>query len=309
VDADYTGGTPNRNLLIQDGTNETCLACHDVKAAYPDVFGANTGMVAAGTRSAGALNGATVSHTDATYSDWMGHTLGSEATPPGWVGIYEATPQEGFNCANCHEVHGSAAAYRNAGGSTTMGLPNQKGAGNPFATAFATYNAQTLATGLRPAGLLNTGALNAVIEVDARDYRTANVSFGRGASNGMNAYCGVCHGNFHGDANTRDLIGGVDFVRHPTSGVARLDASLILATGETNLVRPAWTGAEYTTGYEAACLSCHKAHGNKRGYGLIYPLNNDGNTITNYEEGDAPAEVDGTYPLRNLCITCHTQGR
>lgn len=308
VDADYSGGTPNRNLLIQDGTNETCLACHDAKAAYPDVFGANGGMVAAGTRSAGALNGTTPSHTDATYSAWMGHTLGTEDAPPGWVGIYEATPQEGFNCANCHEVHGSAA-YRNAGGSTSMGLPTQKGPGNPFATAYPTYNAQNLATGTR-ATLVNDGTRNVTIEVNARDYQTANVSFGRGGSNGMNAYCAVCHGNFHGDANTRDLIGGVDFIRHPTSGVERLDNTLLLTTGETNLVRPAWTGAEYTSGYEAACLSCHKAHGNQRGYGLIYPLNDDGNTtIVNYEEGDAAAEADGTYPLRNLCITCHTQGR
>ncbi len=314
-DADYPlaiQGNPQRNLLIQDGTNETCLACHDNKAAYPDVFGANAGMVGAGLRSAGALNGTTPSHSDLGYSPWMGHTLGTDVAPPGWVGIYEPSPVENFNCANCHAVHGSPA-YRNLGLSQYMGTPNHPhDATNPFLGAGPTYN--TLPLGGARATLVNDGTLDVFINNAARSYTASEISFGIGsantsARNGMNAYCAVCHGNFHGDANTRDLIGGLDFVRHPTSGIARATNVLLLnygtADSQTNLVRPAWTTA-IGGGYEAACLSCHKGHGNARGFALIYPDHTGG--AANFEEGDAGL-VDGQYPIRNLCITCHPMGR
>jgi len=318
VDADYplaAQGLPQRNLLIQDGTNATCLACHDNAAAYPDVLGLSTGSVAQGVRSAGALSGTVGSHTPGgTYADYMGHTLGSADAPPGWVGIYEPSPQENFNCANCHAVHGSAA-YRNLGLSQYMGTPNHAhDATNPFLAAGPTYNAQDIAAGTRPAGIVNNGTLDVTIGTDARNYATSAVTFGIGsanttAKNGMNAYCAVCHGNFHGDANTRDLIGGIDFVRHPTSAVQRVDTSLLYnyggATDQTALVRPAWvTGPNGA--YEAACLSCHKGHGNARGYALLYPEHTA--APANFEDGDAAA-VAGEFPIRNLCITCHPMGR
>lgn len=339
VDPDYTLGMQGvgyRNLLIMDGTNATCLACHNAQSAYPDVLGSNSSATAFGTdnaRSAGALNGTVVgyvkngstgamelgSHTPGTatdgegtaYADWMGHTLGTDLPPPGWVGLYEPSPQENFNCANCHEVHGSAA-YRNAGGSTTMGLPTQKGAGNPFATNYPVYNALPVTGGSRAAVSYTANHVN-VSNLTARDYKTASVTFGQGASAvggaGMNAYCAVCHGNFHGTANTLDQLGGVDFVRHPTSGIVHDATKAVLTGGEISLVRPAWVSAAGgTNSYEAACLSCHKAHGNARGYGLLYPLNDGVTATADFEQGDALADA-GVYPLRNLCITCHTQGR
>ncbi len=310
-------GNPQRNLLIQDGTNATCLACHDNAAAYPDVLGANTGSVDVNLRSAGALNGSIGTNDPLVFADFMGHTLGSADAPPGWIGIYEPSPQENFNCANCHAVHGSAA-YRNLGLSPYMGTPNHAhDATNPFASAGPTYNAQDLTTGLR-ATTVNNGTLDVVIGTDARNYATTAVTFGIGSSNttatnGMNAYCAVCHGNFHGDANTRDLIGGVDFVRHPTSGVQRADTTLLYQNDtshpgmvdQTALVRPAWvTGPNGA--FEAACLTCHKGHGNARGYALLYPEHTA--APADFENGDALA-VSGEYPIRNLCITCHPMGR
>ncbi len=219
---------------------------------------------------------------------------------------------ENFNCANCHAVHGSSA-YRNLGLSMYMGTPNHAhDATNPFLNAGPTYNA--LPFGGARATLVNDGTLDVFINNAARSYTASEITFGIGsantsAQNGMNAYCAVCHGNFHGDANTRDLIGGVDFVRHPTSGIARATNALLLNYGtaddQTNLVRPAWTTA-IGSGYEAACLSCHKGHGNARGFALIYP--DHSGAAANFEEGDAGL-VDGQYPIRNLCITCHPMGR
>jgi len=325
VDTEYPlaqQGTPHRKLLIQNGTNETCLACHDAKTAFPDVLGANGGSVAADHRSAGALNGTVGSHSAAGFSDWMGHTLGTDAAPPGYVGIYEATPVEGFNCANCHAVHGSRG-YRNLGLSSYMGLEGMPfTAANPFTNVGPTYNAVTVG-GTRDTTFVATN--DVTITAAGRTYETQAVTFGLGATTatttvgGMNAYCAVCHGNFHGTDNTQDIITGTAFIRHPTTGVTRLgaDDSLLQpasgGTAQLAIVRPAWAAAPtLTTDFQAACLTCHKGHGNARGYGLIFPNNTA--TITDYENGDAVAVDlgDGAgsqYPLRNLCITCHPMGR
>jgi hypothetical protein len=336
ADAEYpiaAQGNPNRKLLIQDGTNETCLACHDAKAAIPDILGANDSAATFATtnaRSAGALNGLVGSHTPGTatdaagtaYADWMGHTLGSDLPPPGFVGIYEPTPQENFNCANCHAVHGSSA-YRNLGRSQYMGLEGTvASATNPFINVGPTYNAKP-STAARPSTAFDP-AKDVTIGVATRSYKTADVTFGVGTDSvvqgaGMNGYCAVCHGNFHSDGNTRDQIGGIDFVRHPTSGVKRLvgtNNGLLASGGETaqyGLVRPSWAAAPgITSEFQAACLSCHKGHGNARGYGLIYPSNVG--TVSDFEQGDA-ALVDlgdgsgSQYPIRSLCITCHPMGR
>ncbi len=323
----------NRNLLIWDGTNATCLACHDGQTSFPDVLGVDGGLTAGtNVRSAGALNSSGLNGlpaADAAYPNYAGHTLGTDVAPPGYVGSYEATPVEGFNCANCHAVHGSKA-FRNLGLSRYMGLPSgaaQSGAAaNVFGTTGPKYNMLNEfidGTAGREAAAAGDDVF---VDVATRTYATANVQFRQGTpgANGMNAYCAVCHGNFHGDGNTRDLIGGIDFVRHPTSGVVRDvvgGATPLLnfanpVTGVTqvaqyDLVRPAWVTQEGLTGqnFEAACLSCHKGHGNANGYGLIYPSNVG--AVSNYENGDAApsATVVANETLRNLCITCHAQGR
>lgn len=299
----------NRNLLLHDGTNATCLACHDNNASFPDVLGTNAGSVAGTVRSAGALNAAATSGFTAGtgYDHFDGHTLGSDVVPPGFIGVYEPSPQENFNCANCHAVHGSNA-FRNLGLSQYMGLPGFSGSPtNPFLAAGPAYNMLDNASGTRPAALVTDDVF---VSTPARTYLTTDVVFKKGTG-GMNAYCAVCHGNFHGDANTRDLIGGIDFVRHPTSGVVRDVAQTgLIAGAQTDLVRPAWVteGATESGNFEAACLSCHKGHGNQNGYGLIYPTNVG--AVTNFEEGDADvAASSASAEIRNLCITCHAQGR
>jgi hypothetical protein len=306
-------GNAHRKLLVNNGTNQTCLACHDGKSGVPDVVGAAAAgtSAATGTRSAGALNSLVVGHTDAAYSDYMGHTLGSANPPPGFVGVYAPTPVENFNCANCHAVHGSGA-YRNLGLSSYMGLEGMAFDGtNPFTAVGPTYNPVDQVTGARAVTAFDPGR-DVTITAAARSYTTATVQFGVGsanttARNGMNAYCAVCHGNFHGDANTRDQIGGIDFIRHPTSAIPRAVGAggngLLLGTNTTALVRPAWTvDASGTGAFEAACLSCHKGHGNQQGYGLIYP--NAAAANVDMENGDGLKTN-----VRSLCITCHPMGR
>jgi len=328
---------PFAKLLIADGVNSLCLTCHDAKASAPDVMGANSGIQTGTIRSAGALNGqdSVGGHivTGEGYQDWMGHTLNSPDAPPGWtVGPFD-TGLEGFNCSNCHAVHGSPA-YRNLGLSQYVGLPAQIGSlSNPMYTAGPTYNAQDLTTGVRASTTFDF-TKDVTIGVQPRDYATANVAFGIGSLNatapgspggatpwkvnGMNEFCATCHGDFHGTTNTVGFD-VASFKRHPTGILsARADGSSLLVTtadlpplgpAQTNVVRPAWTSA-VGAGFQAACLTCHKGHGNQRGYGLLYPSNVGGLAgVSNFEEGDAAALAGGVYPIRNLCITCHAQGR
>ena len=312
----------NPKLLIQASTNQTCLACHDGQH-YPDVFGAD--FNAAWNRSAGALNGNVPGHTSPglsnplgqqstyapgviAYADWMGHTLGSTATPPGFSGAtFTASANgEGFNCSNCHAVHGSAA-FRNAGKSPYMGYEEVFASPtSPFAAAGASYSM----------GIVDLTKDVSVLNGNSKV--TADITFGAGTGgNGMNAFCAACHGNFHGDANTK--VGGTspDFIRHPTTGVARTDGLLTTAANspamnaaQTDLVRPAWINQTAKT-FEVACLTCHKAHGNARGFGLLYPSHI--NATVDFENGDSATIDAGSsreyFPIRSLCITCHPMGR
>lgn len=290
-------------LLLANGVNETCLACHNAQGAVPDVLGVNASSFASGKRSAGALNGTVGTHSPGgTYADYMGHTLGTSLTPPGDAISYVASAVEGFNCADCHAVHGSGA-YRNLGLSSYMGpAPLAHDATNPFTTVGPTYAA------VGAPGRNSLVTTNDVSILDAaRTYDTDKVKFGEGTG-GMNAYCGVCHGNFHGTANTVSVI-DASFVRHPTTGIERTGNLIGSDANATVLVRPSWKD-ETAKVFEVACLSCHKGHGNERGYGLLYPqITTTPGAATavanvNLEEGDG-----ASTNVRNLCITCHPMGR
>jgi hypothetical protein len=299
--------TPNDHLLIQAGVNQTCLACHD-NTAVPDVFAANEQGPAQNVRSAGALNGTVTGHNGAGYSDWMGHTLGSSANPPGYTAAWDPAA-EGFHCGNCHAIHGSAT-FRNAGaGPEIPGLPGvykkvgtaaQKAAG-AFNDIGPAYNAKLANT---PRDTTENAAYDVLVTNANRTYETNDVEF-RIGTGGMNKYCGVCHGDFHNasavdDTNTVGATGA--FIRHPTTGVAiGPTTSLPTNLNAAILVRPAYNTTK--TGGEAACLSCHKAHGNARGYGLVYP-DIQTNDYSNEEQGNAGL-IEGAYPIRNLCATCH----
>lgn len=292
---------PNDKLLIQAGVNVTCLACHDAQTDAPDVFAENqAGSPAFNARSAGALSGTVTGHTNTGYETWMGHTLGDMAAPPGFTGATWDPGLDGFHCGNCHSIHGSAY-FRNLGG-TNAGTAAQKASG-AFTGIGPAYNA--LVAGARVAGASDDVFINAPA---ATEYATNNVKFliGTGA---MNKYCAVCHGDFHNVAgNNQNTVGATGFIRHPTSGVGLGSTTALPATPEALngaiLARPAYNAVVAPTGAEAACLSCHKGHGNQRGYGLVYP--NLAAADTDLENGNTAADaVTGLYPIRNLCTVCH----
>ncbi len=322
VDSSYplASQTPHEKLLIAATINETCLACHDAQNRYPDVFGADQN--ARWDRSAGALNGIAGTHSVGTsgpntqggpvaYAGWMGHTLGATSAPPGFSGTWDLTGGDnaGLNCADCHAIHGGPG-YRNLGSrSARMGVVFD-------ATTSPSYTITVTAAVQYSVDVTVSGTTVSV----ENTMSTKGVKFSASAGGRMNTFCAACHGSFHGAANTVDGAGA--YIRHPTSGVARaitslvtsysnLDGTTFSGGADTWLVRPNYLADGVN--FEAACLSCHKAHGNARGYGLLYPANDGNASILDYEQGDAPIVDAGTgdaYPaIRNLCITCHEEGR
>jgi hypothetical protein len=311
-------GSGYAKLLIADGVNATCLACHD-NHHYPDVYGTDTvgNDTYGGLRSAGALNGALPGFTLGTplntigttpaYADWMGHTLGVNVEPPGFPGTFTPAAGEGFNCSNCHAVHGSAG-FRNLGLSNYMGyefMPHDPT--NPFGAAGPTYAFTTAGTADA------TKDISIAVDGASDSFKTNEILYGQGG-NGMNKYCAVCHGDFHGATATE--AGNGDFKRHPTSGVSRTGGLIAgsvdgMTFPQTDLVRPAWID-QGAGQFEVACLTCHKGHGNARGYALLYPSHTTAASV-DLENGDGGTIDQGTtreyYAVRNLCVTCHPMGR
>jgi hypothetical protein len=278
--------------LLRSDVNNLCLSCHDGQSWAPDVFGANvTGTI----RQGGALNAMPAKRTnDPGYDNINGHTLWSTATPPGSGGAY-VPRAEGLECVDCHGQHGIATQYRNV---LNRGIFN----GDSLTYAVGTNSLTT-----------------DVFERSAAAYTVADVDFNRPVVNGSHygKWCGSCHTNFHGaggSANMGGLPGGVTstnatpWTRHPDADVnigesgssATFISSLPRFNGLTNNVKVMDATGKWdhsSTQVTPSCFSCHKGHGNKNPFALIY-MSGTG-TVT--EEGDG-----GQY--RDLCRQCHTEG-
>lgn len=289
-------GGPHEDLL-RDEEVKLCLSCHNNQSWAPDVFGANGGT--ARNRLAGGLNAA-AGHgltNDAGYEEMNGHTLYSTSMPPGGAASAYTVGAEGLICTNCHAQHGSATQYRN--------LLNR---------GIFTGDAITYAIG-------TNDLAKDVYERSAASYAEADVDFNEPdvTNSAYGKWCQNCHVDFHGkggDANMGGQTGGVTstntnpWKRHPVADVnigesgasATFISSLARYAGVTNKVKVMdsqglWAGTGANTTVTPSCMSCHKAHGNKNAFGLIF-MKGTG-TVT--EEGDG-----GVY--KDLCRQCHAQG-
>ena len=288
-----TGG-PFENLL-RDEEVKLCLNCHNSQSFAPDVFGANGGT--AGLREAGGLN-ALAGHgltNDAGYEEINGHTLFSTSLPPGGTGTAYVPGAEGLICTNCHAQHGTSN-YRNL-------LNRGIFTGDTISYAVGS-NDLTKDVFERSAGAYTES------DMDFNEPDTRNSRYGK--------WCQNCHVDFHGqggDANMGGQPGGqlssanpAPWKRHPVADVnigtpgATFISSLARYAGVTNKVKVMdsqglWLGTGTNTTLTPSCMSCHKAHGNKNAFGLIFMSG----TGTRSEEGDG-----GVY--KDLCRQCHSQG-
>jgi hypothetical protein len=146
-------------------------------------------------------------------------------------------------------------------------------------------------------------------------YGIANVDFNE-PDETKSAYadwCKSCHTSFHGAKGGAEVGGNAtnsEWLRHPVADVnigAQTGGHSKLTTwnkaGRANWVKvmsPSGDWGTHTlTNLTPSCFSCHKAHGNKNAFGLIYMSG----TGTVSEEGDSV----GTQ-ARDLCRQCHSQG-
>ncbi len=286
-------GGPFTNLL-RDEEVKMCLACHDGQSWAPDVFGASATN---NRRLAGGLNAA-AGHgltNDAGYDEIDGHTMFSTAMPPGGTGTAYVPGGEGLICTNCHAQHGSASQYRNL-------LNRGIFAGDTLNYAIGTND-------LTKAVFERSAASYVETDVDFNEPNPTNSHYG--------AWCQNCHVDFHGSggaANMGGQSGGVTaantnpWKRHPVADVnigtpgATFISSLARFNGLTNRVKVMdsqglWNGTTADNTVTPSCMSCHKAHGNKNTFGLIFMIGSG----TPTEDGDG-----GVY--KDLCRQCHVQG-
>ena len=279
--------------LLRNEVNELCLTCHNSKPWAPDVFGVNGGTPR--NRLAGGLNAAAGAPraNDVGYEDIDGHTLWSTAVAPG--GTF--SDPTGLSCVDCHAQHGQTPTqYRNLKSSTT--------ATDKFFGKTLTY------------AVTANDVTKDVFERAAASYSEADVDYNEPLStaSAYGAWCASCHPNFHGAGGAANMGGasGGDanlafpWLRHPTSDVnigqnASFISSLTQFNSHTNSVKVMSPVGNWTlpvaAGVTPSCFSCHKSHGNKNGFGLIYMAGTG--TVT--EEGDG-----GVY--KDLCRQCHVQG-
>ena len=285
-------GGPFANLL-RDEEVKMCLACHDGQSFAPDVFGASATNT---RRMAGGLNAkaGTIAN-DLGYAEINGHTLFSTAVPPGGTGTAYVPGAEGLICTNCHAQHGGTS-YRNL-----------------LSRGIFTGDALTYAVG-------TNDLTKDVFERSSASYVETDVDFNEPVttSSAYGNWCQNCHVDFHGSggaANMGGQSGGVTnlntnpWKRHPTADVnigtvsATFISSLARFNGNTNRVKAMdsqglWNATTADNTVTPSCMSCHKAHGNRNAFGLIF-MNGTGATVT--EDGDG-----GIY--KDLCRQCHIQG-
>ena len=288
--------------LLRGPVNDLCLSCHDGKTWAPDVYGTNTGTH---VREAGALNGSHGSYAPgAGYEDWKGHTLWSTAQAPGTASAWTPDPSEGLECANCHLFHGGGN-YRNLWSNAPHG-------GSGGTTGAYGYTAVTYAKGTNDTTKdvflrsWTEGAIATNYSYDNTDLNEPSATDSK-----FSTFCNACHVDFH----DKDGVGGTN-LRHPTAGVDITDAtghdsSSARFGSRINRVKVMTAGNDwgsYGTAWATpaadltpTCITCHKGHGNKNAFALLYMRGDSGDTVT--EQGDT-----GGANVRDLCRQCHTQG-
>jgi doubled CXXCH motif protein len=279
--------------LLRNETNDLCMSCHDNQSFAPDVFGANGGV--AMNRRGGALN-ADPTHraNDPGYDEMDGHTLWSTATAPG--GTWVAPHADGLECTDCHAQHGQVATqYRNLKNTGGRNLTYATGSNDPTKDVY-----QRVLRGYSDA------------DIDYNEPTTTASAYGQ--------WCTMCHTTFHGSGGSANMggasggdpsgVAAAPWVRHPTADVnigwaptRTYYSSLPQFNSHTNRVKVMdsqglWNGTAADNTVTPSCFSCHRSHGTKNGFGLIY-MSGTG-TVT--EEGD-----DGTS-VKDMCRQCHTEG-
>lgn len=262
--------------LRGSSADAVCLSCHDNRPGLPDVQGDDVNGGAAPRQSGGLSTGVP------PYEDWKGHRLGNTEAPPG--GSWPAGETR-LSCISCHSPHGNGN-YRNLGGK----VPN-------VSISYVTSPIPTNAADVR----IDLPAVPPVGQrVAAGFYSATRIYFNTARGDApYGRFCAGCHTQFHGITNTGAAS---PFRRHPTERVRLSAGDAARYRTNRNRVPVMFEGngarVTYDTGASVSCMSCHKAHGNRNAFGLIFMRATGPVTEQGVEGGN----------IRDLCDQCHTQG-
>lgn len=263
-----------------------CVSCHGgATADAPAVLAANPSGL---PRQAGALNGI-----GGGLSHITGHTLGSPDQAPG--GSWSAA-MGGLTCTDCHAAHGEARQYRNL-----KLRPGTADTDRRITYSSGPVNDRTKDVWLTPATTLAGRYAAQQVAFNQPDVRQAAYA----------AWCQGCHSALHGAAGSASMGGmfggeiGRGWLRHPTVGVGvgargdRHSSFLRYASLANRVPTLSPSGSWPDRDNAVSCMSCHKGHGNRNPFGLLY-MSGQGSLT---EEGDTGG---GRYV--QLCQQCHAQG-
>lgn len=168
------------------------------------------------------------------------HALGTEepVLPPGGAQAMVLT------CITCHDPHGTAS-YR-------ILRTDPAGTGSATLAVSAKQKAKSDGTNL------------------AQVYGSANVV----DKAGLSAWCGACHGNFHGRASGEEGTAS-PWLRHPQdqalSSSTHVDYTHWLGTVENRVRVQSPSDDDIPSADDQVfCLSCHKAHGSRNRAALVF---------------------------------------
>lgn len=258
MDAD-TGG-PFPHLLLKENTTELCLACHDDPLISPDVYNATVELPGGDFAPAGSFAEANAHNPTGTVGNAstlipIDSELG--LTPPGGTGALSR-----WTCCECHDEHGDtgqAFMYRN--------LLKNVGGVDVSGTLMVAGPAELGDT--EEAQIWDGSSVNVTAEADI-NHNAYLVETNEDDDIGFGAWCGGCHGAFHG-VDDNDTHDGSAWIRHPTNTLLTSDMETAYGalTGfiPVETTRAAFTYSTDLSGLTAdettdqvSCLSCHRAH-------------------------------------------------
>ncbi len=285
------GDGPNPNLTLS-----TCITCHtsaSVVPAAPKIADAYPGSSSAGgSFDTGTTTDANVHNVSElnTLLDAVGADGDLSNTPPGGTVL---TSQ--LKCAGANGCHGD-----HTGATSDAGI---KGFHHGTHALSSTYRFLVYTTDIASGTGQNTigGTGSTDWEEGGADATNHNLYKSGVGTDTISKFCAVCHGLFHGNANT---FNGSDWIRHPTEEeVSDLGsvASITVDYDENPFAFTSFSGMSTTTAtnYNATngqvmCLSCHRAHGSDQADLLRF----------NYAN-----QIAGTTGTTTGCLACHVGQR
>ncbi len=250
------------------------------------------------------------------------HSVGSNnVTPPG---SNPTITIPYFSCINCHDQHGNTN-YRNL----------KLRPGNASADIKISYTLDSSSScsdgTATPCDVKNITTTGQGTTTNLYKYNRENVAFTKASSNsnGIAAWCGGCHTNFHGAGGASNMGGSTSgdtgaspWIRHPVRDVNineaeannhadRTNWASVAAASRIRAVDPDSTAPTSSVADEEPfCLSCHYAHGGGNPNNGATPDLDHSNLV--FVDSAGKINLDSAYStatgrLRNVCEQCHNQ--